>query len=668
MRFSPAVPFLLLSLCACDNADTTANRLYVQASTAASQASAERDPVKRYDLLQAAETDLDAITSQYPSTAAALRIAANENVGPYSRNALREALADAGATPLVCARAPTRACVLRAITASLDFMANHPADQSDAGMFHVSQAVTGWPYLALWQGIPANVFPKQADLKAMVDAAARQATIPFLISLYETQGIASAVKAITRIAQDDNAREGLISAFSMDAPAAFADRRGPTTRTDLMRMGEALYGSSIPADVVKAIDDQMCDFTRAPKNTAMIVSDCPMALVMARAAALYKVTPEAAEIYYAALPDADKQPFAKRYFQENNRRPKVRMAWLERAGLSADAGYLASTYVRTVEANQPVDPTLTKLLRAAPEPLANTPLAAAGLTPKNLCLIHAGGALQKQMPAILQNLRANPQLTDETSILADHLIVLAGHTPGIDFAPIADAIIFVISKWPSNDGRVDYHKSQVVDALTTADVDPLPILTRLMGPNPKLDYDTLLKLKRHGHADLYDKAMSNPGLLDDPSSLAAQAFYARLKPLRDAGDTKGLVDALAAVTQNQRFLAIRNIFESPDRSLPRDAVVQAVIDRFPGDMLVLQRNLSITNDFSLTPEEQTRIFTAHAAEVIELLGNKRDFGWVLYGFPKLTPEERVAAVQTIARTVPDFWIDAAGWHLLAEGQ
>jgi len=657
---------MLLSLCACDNADTTANRLYVQASTAASQASAERDPVKRYDLLHAAETDLDAITSQYPTTAAALRIAANENVGPYSRNALREALADAGATPLVCARAPTRTCVLRAITASLDFMANHPGDQSEAGAFHVSQAVTGWPYLAMWQGIPPNVFPKQEDLKAMADAAARQATIPFLISVYETQGIASAVKAITRIAQDDNAREGLLYAFRMDAPAAFADRRGPTTRTDLIRLGEALYGSSLPEDVVKSIDDQMCDFTRTPKNTAMIVSDCPMAVVMARAAAY--VTPEAAEIYYAALPDAEKQSFAKRYFVENNRRPKVRMAWLERARLSADAKSLASTYVRTLEANLPVDPTLTKLLRAAPEPPANTPLATAGLTPKNLCLIHAGGALQKQMPAILQQLRANPQLTDETFILTDHLIVLAAHTPGIDFAPIADAIIFVTSKWPSSDGRVDYAKSQVVDALTTSDVDPLPILTRLLGPNPKLDYDTLLNLKRHGHADLYDKAMSNPGTLDDPQSLASQAFYARLKQLRDAGDAKALVDALAAVTQNQRFLAIRNIFERPDQYLHRDAMVQAVVDRFPGDMLILQKNLEVTDDFGLTPEEQTRIFAAHTAEVIELLEYRRDFGWVLYGFPKLTPEERVAAIQAIAKNLPDFWIDAAGWHLLAEGQ
>jgi hypothetical protein len=160
--------------------------------------------------------------------------------------------------------------------------------------------------------------------------------------------------------------------------------------------------------------------------------------------------------------------------------------------------------------------------------------------------------------------------------------------------------------------------------------------------------------------------MSNPGTLDDPSGMAATAFHIRLRELHDAGDANAFLEALAPLTQNQRFIAIRNVFNTYPGPLPRDRVVQAVIDRYPADMLILQQNLSITQDYGLTPEEQTRIFTAHAPEVIKLIDDKNNYGWVLYGFPKLTAEERIAAIQAFAQHLPHSWIDAAGWHLLAQ--
>jgi hypothetical protein len=666
MRFPRAVPLLLLLLTACDNSETAANRLYVQASSNASQASAERDPLRRYDLLRAADADVQAITVQYPSTPAALRIAANDNIGPYTREALRQALVDAGATPQVCARAPTRDCFLRAITASLEFLATHAADQSETGMLHVSQAVTGWPYLMMWQGIPGTVLPRPEDIKAMADTAARQATIPFLLNLYETQGVDAAVAAVGRIAQDDNARDGLVEAFRMNAANTFAERRRPTSRADLTRLAQALYGSNLPADITKTIDDRLCDISREPAFAAIIIADCPMATVTRLATTLSKVAPEHADLYYAALPAGDRFAFAKKYYADNYNRPLVRFAWLERAGLSADAKVLADLYIEGINKKQALDKSLLKLLRAAPEPASQTPLANAGVTAKNLCLIHAGGALGKQMPAILQQLRANPQLTDETSGLTYDLLVLAEATTDIDFAPIADAIIEITAKWPTDDGRTGYHKAQLANALENRDVDPLPILTRLFRPIPKLGYNALMNLKRHGHPELYNKAMSNPGTLDDPSGMAATAFHIRLRELHDAGDANAFLEALAPLTQNQRFIAIRNVFNTYPGPLPRDRVVQAVIDRYPADMLILQQNLSITQDYGLTPEEQTRIFTAHAPEVIKLIDDKNNYGWVLYGFPKLTAEERIAAIQAFAQHLPHSWIDAAGWHLLAQ--
>ena len=99
----------------CSDPEGEANALYVAASKDVSQAEGSESPGARYDLLLAADQKIDKIIDRYPKTAAALKVAANDRIGPLSRSQIIDAIKVSANTPSVCIRNPTPQCVINGL-------------------------------------------------------------------------------------------------------------------------------------------------------------------------------------------------------------------------------------------------------------------------------------------------------------------------------------------------------------------------------------------------------------------------------------------------------------------------------------------------------------------------------------------------------------------------
>jgi hypothetical protein len=650
---------LIPALCACDNPEGAANQLYVNASQAASLASTEQDPLRRYELLKDSADDVQRITTQYPSTAAALRVAANENIGPYTRDALRNALADASATPAVCAATLRRDCFLAAINASLRHL-NGPLTGTEDDKRHFDIAIAGWPYAKLWEPEQLDAIFK-GDPKAVSDLgaqSARDALPAFLLNVHETKGIDAAAAALADMASNQAVGEQIKSNFGYHYTNRLA-RRNSVPYSDLIRLASVVE-SPLSDDVQRQIGTNVCTLSRNPTVDAAKIAQCPADAVIAASLLFSSLTPDQAETLYAGANSENRKKLARNYFDATSTKPDLQVQWLERASYATDATKLCAVYRLRLRQRLDVKP-LAKLLDASPEAKAATPLAQAGITDRNLCLLHASGEFAAQLPAVLQNLQAIPTFSQDVYDRFTTTVDLAGSS-SLDLTPVIDAARAVTARWVGQDASKLYFNYAVSSAILRRKDDPVPLLRRYFDGDAYLrniGYTALLRIRDHGHTDIYDKAIALPA---EKTGLPAQALTMRMESMRDSGDTEGFLATLAKLDDEHRVGSLRGLFSTRGKINPRGAVYDAVLERYPVQFLQAQHFSSI-DDVGLTPEEQVRILIAHP----DLLGRTGAVGydWVIQGMRGLTEPEQRKAIQIIAASDPVEWINPAGWYLMA---
>lgn len=555
-------PFALLLLpfflTACDNPESSANQLYVDASQVASQASAEPDPLRRYELLQSAAQSVQRITSQYPTTAAALRVAANENIGPYTLNALKDALADASATPVVCAANLRQDCFLGAINASLRRL-TAPGNEQDKR--HLDIASLGWPYAKLWEPaqLDALFVNEPGAVSDLGVISAGKDLAAFLLNVHDTKGIDAAVAAFTRIMQDPAVAQQARESFSAFWISVLA-RRPSMTYPDLMRLA-SVAKTPVTDDTRHQIEAQLCDLKGVPSSDAPKLAHCPADAVIKASILFNALTPGQAEMLYAAANADNRKKLAQSYYSTLFDKPDIQAKWLPRAGFNTNPEKLCALYASQIRERIGNPQAVAKQLTATAEPAAETPLAKVGITSRNLCLLHASGGFAPQLPAILLNLQSIPQFSQEVYDRFQTVISLAGSTPDIDLAPILASAKTVTSRWQNQDASKDYIGYAIINAVLHREGDPVPLLTRYFegdGFLKGLGYKGLLRIRDNGHADIYERAIA-PG---SKYRFQERALRFRLEAARDSGDEEGFLAAFSKETDASRIGFIAELFSA----------------------------------------------------------------------------------------------------------
>lgn len=672
MRLSAAPLLITLLLAACGNPESSANQIYVDASQAASQASGERDPLRRYALLKKAADAVHRITAEYPSTGAALRVAANENIGPYARDALRHALADASAAPAVCSTHLNRQCFTDGIAASINYIATSAFSDTPEAHSTFKNAISGYPYAALWTPeVPSAAFAsKPDDLTALRFRAAADAFPHAVHSIYIAKGIDAAALALqTLVAGDNELAQHILSGFSYGLAAPFTKQRGPSTYRDLLRLASVLQ-APLPATFPTELAARACSIPKNPQGAAWVAADCPPDEIITTNGSGYVQLPEETvqRLYDAATPE-NKTKLATSYVQETYKSPDRQLRWLNRAGKAADIDTLTSMYTSAIIDKRAPDPRITAALAKAPEPAPADPLTKVGVTTRNIVLLHAQNALAAQMPAVLQNLRAIPGYSYKVDTILSTLVTLYARTPSLDAGPLIDAIADITATWgpQQSSTREGQLKRATWLLITPKGTDPLPFLQRLYGGQPTLShlsYEILLLLKENGHANLYDQAMALPfSEFSAWDSVQARALRHRVSKLRENSDQAGLLALLASLPQKDRYDAIGIAFYA-DNSAKRNAMYEATLAKYPVDFFVKQH--VITEGFALTPQEQAQIYIDHAPEIAKRSPTPLDSGWITNLIAKLDKPTRLALLAAVARQHPEAWLHGAGAALIMD--
>lgn len=657
MRPTYALLLLPFFLAGCDSPESSANQLYVEASQVALQASSELDPLRRYELLQAASQSVQRITTQYPTTAAALRVAANENIGPYTFNALADALADASAAPVVCAANLRQDCFLAAVNASFKHIAGATAEVDKR---HLDIASMAWPYAKLWEPNRLTaIFAKEPDTVSDIGVvSARKDLAAFLLNMHDTRGLDVTVTTLTEFMTDPPVGQRVRESFSAFWMAVLS-RRPSMTYPDMLRLA-SLTEAPISEDTLNQAAKHLCDLSGVAAADAPKLAQCPANAVIRSSILFDALTPEQADNLFAAANADNRRKLAQAYYDALFDKPDVQMKWLPRAGFNTDPEKLCALYAHHIREGIGDPKAVAKYLAAIPEPVAETPLAKVGITSRNLCLMHASGAFATQLPVILLNLQSIPQFSQEVYDRFRTVIDLAGSTPAIDLVPVITSAKTVTSRWQKQDASKDFIGYAIMNAVLQRKGDPVPLLTRYFegdGFLKGLGYKGLLRIRDAGHQDIFERAMAP----DSKYSFREKELRSRLETMRDTGDVGGFLAAFAKETDEGRINLIGVLFSARDGTGLRGPVYNAVLERYPAQFLRAQhRNGSA--DVGLTPEERVRIFIAHPDVLQDTHQLSND--WIIQGMRTLPEPEQRKAVQTLAALDPVAWLDAAGWYLL----
>lgn len=659
----------LFSLSACDNPESAANQLYVEASTSASRASSEKDPLTRYTLLQSAARNVQRITTDFSSTPAALRIAANENIGPYTHAGLQQALADAAATPTVCSRDLTRKCFTDIIEKSLTHLATHDTDDTPETNAAFDTAILGLPYLSLLNPQrPAAILSRKAELLSGLTLDAADKTLPAaLFATYQTHGAEPARQALSAfVADNPDTRQHVLSNFHYGYTSPFAASRTPTAYKDLALIASAIADPLTP-QIKDALASSLCQLASDPALSTQIVSDCPALAITRFSSYNYSTLPEEqVEALYSAAPADKKRDIASGYFGENYAHPEVQLRWLARAGKAADIEALSGMYTYAIDHKLPLHPAIIPALANLPEKSPATALSQAGVSRRNLTLLHAQGTFKDQLPAVLKNLRAVRGYTYEVEDLIDAIQDLMAITPGIDITPFVETVSDITGSWAAEkEGTRDSFRMRLALILIYDHPgDPLPLLQRLYGPQldqTDLPYGLLERIKDAGHSDFYTERMNRPATNAAFPPATARLVY-HFRKIREQGNTEAFLAEVAALSPEDRIIAFENALTEDTRA-KRTPMYEAALAKYPADFFVEDNN-SISG-FALTPRERGLIFIDHAPEITARLANNMKGDWIPGALLTLDEADRDRLQKAVAAHLPAAWIQTAGWIILS---
>jgi len=645
-------------LAACDNPEQKANALFVEAAQALTAAHATTDILQQYDQLTAARQTVTDIVTGHPGSSAAVRISANEKIGPYSLTELNAAIAALAQHPDLCLRTLTRDCLTDMVLANLDKLIK--LERPDERVVQIG--VGGAPFAnivaqekvqALFANSPEGI---KANSELMDHTFGYPPITPHLLrmigSVKGEQGVTDAVATLNTLPGFQD-----IAVKRIDRLAYFFLNPRKPESAKLLRAAADAIMKPLPEQAAKALSEEICKLSTEEKNNTIIVADCTPAELAVADGYFGSIPQDLQERIYEAAPSDKKQDIARSAYSAAETL-EDRLAWDARTKSPNEFDTLASLYFQSTREGHPARPDIIKKLeKAKDKDLGNPALTQAGLTPKNVLLLHANGTLSEQLPAIYQHIEAQKGFSFHLYKILGLLINLQPHTPGIDLATLHRVVGKAISRWPDDE---DVHKNLLRRPLIyryPADADPRPLYDILYAGERyarNLDFDALLRFKEHGHTDIVDAAVAASQSEEHTGSLRFALARKEVLDRAIAGDIPGALAKLEALPYITRYYIIGQSMQDND-FLPkakRDALHTLFLEKYAYELTAFELGWKV--DLRVPVQTKLDTITAHYGKIAEFIGES-PADWLMQSFGTFTPAQRLQALNAMHQGNDRLW-------------
>ncbi len=656
-----AVVVAAVFVVACDNPEQKANALFVEAAQALTTAHATADILQQYDQLTAARQTVTGIVDGHPGSSAAVRISANEKIGPYSLAELNAAIAALAQRPELCLRTLTQGCLTDMVLTNLDTLLKLDRSQKpDESVLNI--AIGGLPFAnivahekvqALFANSPAGI---KGNTELMGYTFGYPPMTPHLLrmvgSVKGEQGVTDAVVALHALPgfQDMAVKE-------IDRLAYFfLNPREPDSARILRATADAIM-KPLPEQAAQNLSNQICKLSIKEDENTIIVADCtPAEMAVADSYFGYVSTELMEQIYEAAPPDK-KQNIARSIYS-GAKALEDRITWNARTKSPDEFDTLVSFYVQATREGHRARPDIIKKLETAKEKdLGNLALTQAGLTPKNIVLLHINGTLTQQLPVIYQSIEAQPGFSYQLFRVLECLTDLQPHTPGMDLTTLQRVVGTAISRWPDNESA---HKNVLRRKLLyryPADADPRPVYDILYAGERyarDLGLDTLLRFKAHGHTDIFDAAVAASKPEDEVQSLRFKIARTDVLDSAKAGDIPAALAKLEALPFITRYYIIGHSMQD-EELLPkatRDALLAPLLEKYAYELTSFELGWKV--DLRVPVQTKLDTITAHYGKITEFIGES-PADWLMQSFRTFTPAQRLQALTAMHKANDKLW-------------
>lgn len=671
-------------LAGCDSPDDNANRLYVDASSKATQSLSEPDLTKQHALLASARDSVLEILEKYPTTNAAVRISANEPIGPYSRTQLDTTIAALAARPELCIPNLTRECLLQSLEASsrnlFELLASEPSEVSRDEIQALSPS-----FLMLHVLEPARAAALVPDTSQMRDyhafilenALAGSDTFVPIFEAYRASPSADAVTAIAELVRAiPRGRQTPLDILASAFHTYPEESRTAGSYKDFMQI-VGQFANPLPDQVSIRLDNAFCSFPIYPTEEIinLIKADCSPAQ-LARVGQLPALSNDEYEAMYAAAAEERKKSVADSAYGRKGATVDDMLSWADRSGYGKRIDLLMPLYRKAAEENHPSLPKVLTVIENADQPDSTHPIAQAGVTMKNIILIHAAGQLNAQLPNILQVLNAHPSYSYELESALGYLMSLARFDASIPIDSLSDTVAAVTKDWSEDrSASRSIATERMMALLIDRDNDPKPFLDRLHGDMPytdSLDYDMIIHLKKHGYPEYMEQRFANSASVTDRGSFSRRILYEEVRAASEAGDAATVVRKLATQENHSqesqlRTDIIKDVFDTRYKTGPLTAeeaqTLEAVIEAYPVD--VLWSEMVWLKDYGLPVDRKAELLATHYADVTgRKSGSPKPMRWVLPRSVQIPHDTRLKLVNAAYVAKDPSWPVLATVHVI----
>lgn len=658
-----AVALLLPLLAACDNPEQKANALFVEAAQALTDAQAAADPMQQYDQLTAAKKTVTEIVSGYPGSSAAVRISANERIGPYSLADLNAAIASLAQRPELCLRALTQACLADMVIGTLDKLLKHdPSKRPDPAV--VQLALNGLPFAnivapdrvqALFASMPDGI---KTNSVLMAQSIAQELTTPLLLNMIATvKGEQAVADAITRLNTIPGYRDAAVQDLNR-LSYAFLSSRTPESAKLLKAAAKALQ-DPLPDTAQQQILKEVCKLSTNAEENAIVIADCTASELIGGNTYFGYIPADRREALYEAASTPEKKLAVANNIFNSLSTLDERLAWFERTNYTASLDTLAHLYVDATREGHRARPTIiAKLEHAKDGTLDNAALTQAGLTPKNILLHHANGTLPAQLPAIYQAIQAQPRFSQQLYDSLTHLTRLQPITPGMDQMAFLTLLGQTLATWTENDSASKKIMQSTALHTYPKESDPRPVYDALYAGAPyhaDLSYEVVRRFMAHGHTDIVEKAIAASNPIEHTHSLRFDLVRQEVYDLAEAGDISGAVAKLDALPFFTRYYIMGHGLQSGGTLLTqkaRDALRTALLEKFPYDLTAFE--LGWRQNLGVPLQLKLDTITANYTKLTEFLKTS-PADWLIQSFGTFTPAQRLQALKAMQQANEPLW-------------
>lgn len=648
-------------LAACDSPDEKANTLFVEASQALSAAQGTSDPVVQFEQLTAAKQTVTNIVTEYPASNAAVRISADEKIGPYSLAELNSAIATLAQRPEFCLRQLTRACFTDMVLTNLDKLAKHDrAVKPEEAMIQI--AFGGLPFANIVAPEKVNAIFAASPEGTQINSELMEQAFgfpPAIAQLLRMVGSAKGEQAVSDSVSALKAVPGFQDSMVKNigrVAYTFLHPRDPNS-AKLARAAAKATVDTLPKDKETDLNNQICSLsTEAPTNT-IVLADCTPAEMATAGTYFGHIPQDLFDKIYAAAPENKKGDLAGSIYAHVDDLAQ-RIAWHDRSKYANDFETLTNFYIQATRENNPVRASLVAKIQNAVEKTLDAPaLTQAGLTPKSILLHHANGTLTSQLPAIYRLIEAQPGYSYQLFRIMANLAQLQPHTPGMDQMTYFRVIGKSLPKW-SKDSSAS-KDSLRVRALGQypSNLDPRPAYDAVYGTEPYatgLGFDTLLRFKELGHTDIFDTALAASKPEDEVRSLRFQLARKDIVDHIKAGDVAAALTKLETLPFIARYYVIGHSMQDNDylSKSERDTFLNALLPKYAYELTAFE--LGWNKSLSVPVNVKLDTISTHYQKITDFIGES-PARWLVDSFGTLTPAQRLQAVQSMHSNNDKMW-------------